>query len=76
MGTNTDSQIKWGNRRTYSKDNKKKLQKNSNEMEINNMPDKEFKEMVIRILNKLESRIGELRTLKKRVRKHNKKQSK
>ena len=44
----------------------KTLQKNSNEMEINNMTDKEFNEMVIRILNKLESRIGELRTVKKK----------
>lgn len=48
--------------------NKQKIQqqkhtekKNSNEMVISNLTDKEFKEMVIRMFNTLESRIEELR---------------
>ena len=36
-------------------------EKNSNEMEISNLPDKEFTEMVIKMPNKLESRIEEFR---------------
>ena len=62
MGTNTDSQTKWGDRRIFPKlRNKKKTEKNSNEMEISNLPDKEFTEMVIKMPNKLESRIEEFR---------------
>lgn len=42
-------------------------------MEISNLPDKEFKEMVIMMFTKLESGIQELRTLTKR--KYNKEPS-
>lgn len=40
---------------------KKTLEKNFNETEISNLPEKEFKETVIIVLNNLESRIEELR---------------
>lgn len=50
---------------------KKKIQeKNPNETEISNLLDKEFKEVVIRMLNKLENR-GIQREIQKRVRKYN-----
>ena len=39
----------------------KSLEKKKKEMEISNMPDKEFKEMIIRISTKLERWIEELR---------------
>lgn len=48
---------------------KKRRKKNSNEREISNFPNKDFKEGVIRMLNKLRSRIEELREYFNRVRK-------
>lgn len=52
---------------------KKKTGENANEIDKNNLPDKEFKEMIIRMVNKLESRIEKFRECFKRVRKCNKK---
>lgn len=43
------------------KEQLKNPEKNSNEMEITHLPDKELKEMVVRMLNKLKSRIQKLR---------------
>lgn len=43
------------------KEQGKTPEKNPNEMEINNVLDKEFKEMVIRILNKLKNTVEGLR---------------
>ena len=43
------------------KEQEKSLEKKKKEMEISNMPDKEFKEMIIRISTKLERWIEELR---------------
>ena len=43
------------------KEQEKSLEKKKKEMEISNMPDKEFKEMIIRISTKLERWIEQLR---------------
>lgn len=43
------------------KEQGKTPEKKPNEMEISNVLDKEFKEMVIRILNKLKNTVEELR---------------
>lgn len=45
---------------------------NSSETEITNLPDKKFREMVTRMLYKLEHTIDELRELQPRVGKFNK----
>ena len=39
---------------------RKKTEKNFKETKITNLPDKEFKDMVMRMLTKPESRIGDL----------------
>ena len=51
---------------------KKTPKKNPNEIDICNLPDKELKEMIMRILNKLESTTEELRGPQQRHRKYNK----
>lgn len=48
------------------KEQEKTTEKTPIEMEISNLPNKEFKEMVIRMLSKLESIIDELSTATKR----------
>lgn len=48
------------------KEQEKTTEKNLNEMKISDLPNKEFKEMIIRILNKFESIIEELSTATKR----------
>lgn len=71
--SNTESQRKWRHRRICPKwRNKKKPEKNSNETEISHLPDKEFKKLVIMMLNPLESWIEGLKKHFKQVRKRNK----
>lgn len=52
------------------KEQEYKTQENSNETDIRNLSNKEFNKMVIKILNKVDSRIEELRELQQGVRKH------
>lgn len=54
------------------KEQEKKPEKSSNEKEINDLPDKEFKEAAIRMHNKLDSRREQLRENFNKVRKFNK----
>ena len=65
---NTESWATWGDKRVCSKwKNRKKItEKMLNEVEIGNMPDKEFKIMVIKIFTRLEKEWNELQ---QRVRK-------
>lgn len=58
------TKTEWGAEEpTPNEGTRKNSKENPNEMEISNLPDKEFKEILIKMLNKLENAIEKLRAL-------------